>query len=123
MSTLKVNNITDTSGGSTNLTVPNTAKAWVNFNGSGTVAIRANFNVSSITDNGTGDYTVNFTTAMVDVNYGVVTSSVSSQAIVKTADSWGAAGTNPTTTSVRVFNRTGGSNVEDPSHDHVAIFR
>jgi hypothetical protein len=69
MSTLKVNNITDTSGGSTNLTVPNTAKAWVNFNGTGTVAIRAQYNVSSITDNGTGDYTVNFTTALADANY------------------------------------------------------
>jgi len=45
------------------------AKAWVNFNGTGTVAIRAGFNVSSITDNGTGNYTVNFTTAMVDANY------------------------------------------------------
>ena len=44
-------------------------KAWVNFNGEGTVAIRAGYNVGSITDNGTGDYTVNFTTAMVDVNY------------------------------------------------------
>ena len=45
------------------------AKAWVNFNGTGTVAIRASGNVSSITDNGTGDYTVNFTTAMADTNY------------------------------------------------------
>jgi hypothetical protein len=45
------------------------AKAWVNFNGTGTVAIRASYNVSSITDNGTGDYTVNFTTAMADANY------------------------------------------------------
>ena len=45
-------------------------KAWVNFNGTGTVAIRASYNVSSITDNGTGDYTVNFTTALVDANYG-----------------------------------------------------
>jgi len=44
-------------------------RAWVNFNGTGTVAIRANGNVSSITDNGTGDYTVNFTTAMPDGNY------------------------------------------------------
>jgi len=44
-------------------------KAFVNFNGIGTVAIRASYNVSSITDNGTGDYTVNFTTAMVDANY------------------------------------------------------
>lgn len=44
-------------------------KAWVNFNGTGTVAIRDSYNVSSITDNGTGNYTVNFTTAMVDINY------------------------------------------------------
>jgi len=47
-------------------------KAWVNFNGTGTVAIRASYNVSSITDNGTGDYTVNFITAMPDANYTVV---------------------------------------------------
>ena len=45
------------------------ARAWVNFNGTGTVAIRANGNVSSITDNGTGDYTVNFATAIADTNY------------------------------------------------------
>ena len=44
-------------------------RAWVNFNGTGTVAIRASGNVSSITDNGTGDYTVNFATAMSDANY------------------------------------------------------
>lgn len=48
------------------------AKAWVNFNGTDTVGIRAAFNVSSITDNGTGDYTVNFTTAMPDANYSMV---------------------------------------------------
>jgi hypothetical protein len=47
-------------------------RAWVNFNGTGTVAIRASGNVSSITDNGTtGDYTVNFTNAMQDGNYSV----------------------------------------------------
>ena len=46
-------------------------RAWVNFNGTGTVAIRASGNVTSITDNGTGDYTVNFTTAMPDANYAV----------------------------------------------------
>ena len=44
-------------------------RAWVNFNGTGTVAIRGSGNVTSITDNGTGDYTVNFTNAMPDVNY------------------------------------------------------
>jgi len=47
----------------------NNVKAWVNFNGTGTVAIRSSKNVTSITDNGTGDYTVNFTTAMADSNY------------------------------------------------------
>jgi len=45
------------------------ARAWVNFNGTGTVAITASGNVSSITDNAVGDYTVNFTTAMSDANY------------------------------------------------------
>lgn len=47
------------------------AKAWVNFNGIPTVAIRASYNVSSITRNGTGDYTVNFTNAFADANYSV----------------------------------------------------
>ena len=71
MSTIKTTTLS-TQGGSTvpvDTVVNGTAKAWVNFNGTGTVAIRAAFNVSSITDNGTGDYTVNFTTAMVDANY------------------------------------------------------
>ena len=47
-------------------------RAWVNFNGQGTVAIRASGNVSSITDNGTGEYTLNFATAMPDANYSMV---------------------------------------------------
>ena len=47
-------------------------RAWVNFDGTGTVAIRASGNVSSITDNGTGDYTVNFSTAMPNANYSAV---------------------------------------------------
>lgn len=67
MSTIKVDTIKDTN----NVEVY-TAKVWVNFNGSGTVAIRASGNVSSITDNGTGDYTVNFTTAMSDADYSTV---------------------------------------------------
>jgi hypothetical protein len=49
-------------------------RAWVNFNGTGTVAIRGSGNVSSITDNGTGDYTINFTTAMEDADYSTVAS-------------------------------------------------
>lgn len=66
MSTLKTNTIKNTDDVEMYL-----AKAWVNFNGTGTVAIRAAGNVSSITDNGTGNYTVNFTTAMPDANYSV----------------------------------------------------
>jgi hypothetical protein len=49
-------------------------KAWVNFNGTGTVAIRDSYNVSSITDNGVGNYTINFTNAMPNANYAVVCS-------------------------------------------------
>jgi hypothetical protein len=47
------------------------ARAWVNFNGTGTVAIRGSANVSSITDNGTGSFSVNFSNALEDANYAV----------------------------------------------------
>jgi hypothetical protein len=78
MSTVKTTTISTLDG---TYTVPaetlarGACRAWCNFNGTGTVAIRASFNVSSITDNGTGNYTVNFTTAMPDVNYAVCGSS------------------------------------------------
>ena len=58
--------------GSTGITFPNegtNTKAWVNFNGTGTVAIRADGNVSSITDSATGQYTVNFSSSIADANY------------------------------------------------------
>lgn len=51
-------------------------RAWVNFNGTGVVAIRASGNVSSITDNGVSDYTINFTTAMQDANYSAAISGI-----------------------------------------------
>jgi hypothetical protein len=72
------------------------ARAWVNFNGTGTVAIRGSQNVSSITDNSTGNYTVNFTTAMPDVNY-VVTDSIG-------GDSGG--GVSDTTGGAYIYNTT-----------------
>lgn len=74
MSTLKIETLSKLDGSAsvpTDTVVNGTAKAWVNFNGTGTVAIRAAFNVSSITDGGVGIYTVNFTTPMVDANYAV----------------------------------------------------
>ena len=55
--------------GTSGISTTRIAKAWVNFNGTGTVAIRSSYNVSSITDNGTGDYSVVFSTAMSDADY------------------------------------------------------
>ena len=60
---------TKLSGGQTGSAPAFTVRAWVNFNGTGTVAIRDSGNVSSITDLGTGNYQVNFTTAMPNTNY------------------------------------------------------
>jgi len=72
MSTLKVTNIQDTSGSNSSTTdeiYSGRAKAWVNFNGTGTVAIRDDFNAGSITDNGTGDYTITFDSAFANADY------------------------------------------------------
>jgi hypothetical protein len=82
MSTIKATTLSTQS----NATVPidtvvnGTAKAWVNFNGTSTVAIRASFNVASITDIGTGQYRVNFTTAMTDSSYSAVSMSADASA-------------------------------------------
>ncbi|KRA05370.1 hypothetical protein ASD74_02420 [Rhizobium sp. Root564] len=65
------NNVLALQGRTTTLESYAKVPAWVNFNGTGTVAIRASKNVSSITDNGTGDYTINFATALPSANYAV----------------------------------------------------
>jgi len=67
MSTLKVGTIQDTSGGSGSTPEQikkGTCKAWINYNGTGTVSIRQSYNVSSLGDDGTGRYTINFATAL-----------------------------------------------------------
>jgi hypothetical protein len=99
-------------------------RAWVNFNGTGTVAIRASGNVTSITDNGTGDYTVNFTTAMTDVNYcslvtGTGNAGVSIDGYANIRDP----ATNKLVGSVRVQTITGTSTPYDSPNVNVAIFR
>jgi hypothetical protein len=96
--------------------VTTNALAWVNFNGTGTVAIRSRYNVSSITDNGTGDYTVNFTTALTDANYSVLASGGAS-----TTNTTVSIGTSPTTSACRVFNVSAGS-IADNSVMCVAVF-
>jgi hypothetical protein len=92
-------------------------RAWVNFNGTGTPAIRASGNVSSITDNGTGDYTVNFTTAMPDANYAVCGSAFGNvvHLIMSTEGT-------PSTTAIRVVTSNTVA-VGDNSVVAVAIFR
>ena len=75
MSTIKVTNLQDTSGGNQSTSeqiAQGRAKAWCNFQGTGTVSIRDSFNISSITDRGTGEYTLSFTTAMANTNYSSV---------------------------------------------------
>ena len=70
MSEIRANTISNAAGtGPVTLTKQSAAKAWVNFNGTGTIAARDSFNLSSLTDNGTGDYTINLTSAMADTNY------------------------------------------------------
>ena len=69
--TIVADTIQDGAGNSTAMdnAIYGSAKAWVNFNGVTTTTIRASYNVSSITRNGAGDYTVNFTNAFADANY------------------------------------------------------
>ena len=98
-------------------------RAWVNFNGTGTVAIRASGNVTNITDNGTGDYTVNFTTAMSDANYSVVctTSLESGQGSARVMAI--NLNTAMSTTAVRTLVSNDGGTPEDKSVNCVSIFR
>jgi hypothetical protein len=98
-------------------------RAWVNFNGTGTPAIRASGNVSSITDNGTGVYTVNFTTALPDANYSVQANVTDDSANNRLINVQGTFGTYQTTSSVRVAVAAIGVGVVDPQGVFVAIFR
>lgn len=118
MSTLKVGTIQNASG-----VEVYTAKAWVNFNGTGTVAIRASGNVSSITDNGTGDYTVNFTTALPDANYAAVFGSGDWTTSNNTRDTAVSSLTAPTTSALRVVDMNGSATAEDHIRIQIAIFR
>ena len=119
MSTIKVDTIKNTS----NVEVY-TAKAWVNFDGTtntgGSCTIRASGNVSSVTDNGTGDYTVNFTTAMSDANYATVCSGMRNDRLQPQI-----AGPiqTPSTTAVRVAFESDSGNFLDASEFNAAIFR
>ena len=103
-------------------------RAWVNFNGTGTVAIRASGNVTSITDNAAGNFTVNFTTAMPDTNYSVL-GWARSDTTANTVFGYVSAPSNgsKTTSAIQIFQGVQNSGTTFPSADatevNVAIFR
>ena len=102
-------------------------RAWVNFDGTGTVSIRASGNVSSITDNGVGDYTVNFTTAMQDANYAKMiicqTTAGNNQVIALPDHGPSATLNSPTASSMRFMVQIPGTGAVDSAICNVAVFR
>ena len=112
---------------------PGLCKAWVNFNGAGSVQIRAAFNVSSITDNAEGDYTVNFTNAMPDINYAVAgaarfeSASLAQNTALRyvglTSASGATLSSDMSTTFVRVNVGFANGSLQDPSVATVIIVR
>jgi len=94
-------------------------RAWVNWNGTGTVAIRGSGNVSSITDDGTGSYTINFSTAMPDVNYAAIGGAVFSSSFLTCITS----ASNNQVASIGLRVTTDGGSLVDPNFAYYAIFR
>jgi hypothetical protein len=134
MSTVKAANLQNTGSGaptfknSSGTEIGQLAKSWVNFDGTGTVSIKDSFNVSSITDNGSGDYTITFTNATANANYAII-------GIIRgqSSNARGASGvhvhtsTDPTTTAFRVqtlFNASPNSNggLDDFSRVYFVVF-
>jgi hypothetical protein len=118
--------------GTSGLTFPDTTtlasagqasvRAWVNFNGTGTVAIRAAYNVTSITDNSTGNYTLNFTTALPDANY-AITGSGGAGAASNQLSFIGPFSANPTPSAVRLVSLSDAGISQDTIFCSVAVFR
>jgi hypothetical protein len=97
-------------------------RAWVNFNGTGTVAIRGSGNVSSITDNGTGAYTVNFSTALIDANYCINATGTHDNGSYA-ASAYVSNDIPPTTSAVRIDYLSTANAFTDVSFAQVSIFR
>lgn len=104
------------------------AKVWVNFNGTGTVAIRASFNVSSISDNGAGDFSVNFTNTLTDADYAVVANACSLASwaanaypvLIASSQSGVSA---PSSAAIRIAMRAATNNPYDPEYVTLIVFR
>jgi len=107
MSTLKADTIQSTGGGAATLTKQSAAKAWVNFNGTGTIAVRESFNTSGITDEGTGHYSTSFTNALTNADYVVAGTAMYSASTnahsISYGDTNGANGEQPTSSRYEVL--------------------
>jgi hypothetical protein len=102
-------------------------KAWVNFNGTGTPSIRASLNVTSLTDNGAGDYTVNFTNALADTNYGMVggvvaVTGTNAQNVVNWHGVQATGATTKTTTAARIITALASTGAPSDHADVTVLF-
>jgi hypothetical protein len=118
--TLTISTLSDgTNSTSATNCIQGSAKAWINYKGTATVAIRASYNVSSVTVTGTGQYTVNFTNAFADANYAAVISGQDpaggSFVIGRYQGTW-------STTAIQIVARDGSAYYDDPIVT-MAVFR
>jgi hypothetical protein len=122
--TLVISDLSDgTNSTSATNCIQGSAKAWINFNGTGTPAIRASYNVSSITDNGTGNYTINFTNALADANYAVAGMGNVITIMTNGRNTNGADGGNNTSTACTVKTFSTAQAAIDVFDAYVAVFR
>lgn len=129
MSTLKVNNLQTTVANTVSAfkdvngtEIGRLCRAWVNFNGTGTVAIRSSFNVSSITDDGVGLYTVNFTTSLPSANYATLVSAGPQSSLAFNYAVGNPETATPTVSSVQVTAERSDGAAADLSNFSVAVF-
>lgn len=120
--TLTISTLSDgTNSTSSTNCIQGSAKAWVRFNGSGTVA--ASYNVSSVTRNATGDYSVNFTNALADANYSWSGSGQDTNAGgLGLIGAWVRSGVSPTASVLRIYIGYSGGPIDSPINS-VAVFR
>jgi hypothetical protein len=122
MSTLVAQTISNgTVSTSSENVIRGSARAWVNFNGVSSVTVRASYNVSSVTRNNTGDYTINFTNALPDANYSWNGNNTRST-IQTNGDVCFILAAVPTTTTLRFITATGSGTATDSLYTTVAVF-
>lgn len=125
MSTLKTSNIQDTSGSNNSTTeqiAQGRAKAWVNVNQTGTQTIIDSFNVASLTDIGTGQTNVTFTTAMPNANYAIVLGAASTGSFADWSALQAYLQTTVSTTGFRIFNVDENNNFYDTNSFSAVVF-